>query len=87
MIIWLVEQDVNQLRGEYLTEAVVLARSRAAAKAAVLSLAEEFGLVVNRGRLSVTALGNTCPKLPKLTPRHCHRGAQVLVVGTGTDDE
>ncbi len=51
--VWLVEQDRTRLFGEYLTEAMVIARTEREALDAVCSLADPvrgFGLVVRRSR-------------------------------------
>jgi hypothetical protein len=86
--VWLVEQDVTGLRGEYLAEAMVLAPTAAEALAAALSLADPvsgFGLVVPRGRLRAVDFGPVPRPPPAVLPRHRHGRAVVLAVGTGRD--
>lgn len=88
--IWLVEQDLTGLLGEYLTEAMVVARTEAKALATVRSLADPvhgFGLVVRLRRLRVIDYGPAPDPLPAVSPRHQHGDALVLVVGTGSDDD
>jgi hypothetical protein len=87
--VWLVEQNVTGLFGEYLTEAMVLARTAKDALNAASSLADSragFGLVVQRGRLRAIDYGPAPEPLPAVCPRHRYRDALVLVVGTGSDD-
>jgi hypothetical protein len=86
--IWLVEQDVSRLPGEYLTEAMVLAPTAAEALAAAASLADPvsgFGLVVRRGRLRAFDFGPAPQPPPAVLPRHRHGRASVLAVGLGRD--
>lgn len=88
--VWLVEQDVTGLFGEYLTEAMVVARTEAKALAVVRSLADPvhgFGLVVQLPRLRAIDYGPAPDPLPAVSPRHQHGDALVLVVGTGSDDD
>ena len=87
--VWLVEQDPTQLFGTYMTEAMVLARTGREAIDAVCSLADPvrgFSLVVRRSRLRAVDYGPAPEPLPTVFARHSHGDAQVLVVGTGTDD-
>ena len=88
--VWLVEQDLTRLFGEYLTEAMILARTAQEALAAACSLADPvrgFGLVVQRSRLRAVDYGPTPNPLPTVLVRHQYGDAQVLVVGTGSDDD
>jgi hypothetical protein len=87
--IWLVEQCLTGLVGEYLTEAMVLAGSEKDALDAACSLTDSrsgFGLVVGRRRLRAIEYGPAPEPLPAVCPRHRHRQALVLVVGIGADD-
>ena len=87
--VWLVEQDLTQLYGEYLTETMVLARTEAEALEAACSLADPqlgFGLAVQRHRLRAVDYGPAPRPLPDVLPRHQHGDALVLVVGTGSGD-
>lgn len=88
--VWLVEQDPTQLFGTYVTEAMVLARTDHEAIEAVAALADSvrgFGLIVRRSRLRAIDYGPAPQPLPAVLARHRHGDAQVLVVGTGTDDD
>lgn len=88
--VWLVEQDLARLTGEYLTEAMVIAPTEREALDAVCSLADPvrgFGLTVRRSRLRAVDYGPAPEPLPVVPARHRHGDAQVLVVGTGTDDD
>jgi hypothetical protein len=88
--VFLVEQDVANLTGEYLTECVAAAPSSAAAKRAAASLSDPvagFGLVVLPGRLSVTELGPLTTALPRSRARHLYGRTLLLAVGTGTDED
>lgn len=87
--VWLIEQDLTRLSGEYLSEAMVIARTECEALDAVCSLADPvhgLGLTVRRSRLRAIDYGPAPQPLPAVLARHRHGDAQVLVVGTGTDD-
>lgn len=88
--IWLVEQDLSGLIGEYLTEAMVVARTEAEALGAAFSLGHPdhgFGLVVEARRLRAVDYGPAPSPLPAVSPRHRHGDALVLVVGIGSEND
>ena len=88
--VWLIEQNLTRLFGEYLTEAMILARTAQEALAAACSLADPvrgFGLVVQRSRLRAVDYGLAPEPLPAVLARHRHDDALVLVVGTGADND
>ena len=83
--IWLVEHNTMGLRVEYLTEAMVVAKDAKAALSGVRALAKEFGLVAQR--LRAVDFGPAPDPLPDVIPHIEHKGAVVLVYGTGEDDD
>lgn len=85
--LFLVEQDVTRLNGEYLTEALLVAATAAEALRGTVQLAPAWGVTVRRNLLTVYDLGPAPHPLPAgLIPRHRTKGIDFLVIGTGTDD-
>jgi thioredoxin reductase len=88
--IYYVEQDVTLLKGEYLTESVVVCGTEQEALAAALALEDDvegFGLVVRKDRLKVSLLGKLTLPRRDITPRFEHDNALVLAVGTAKDED
>ena len=83
--IWLVEQNTIGLGDGNLTEAMVVAQDAKAALSAVRALAKEFGLVARSQWLRAVDFGPAPDPLPDVIPHIEHKGAVVLVYGTGED--
>lgn len=88
--IYLVEQDVSELYGDYLTETVVVATTAEKAKEAASILGDEmgggsFGLTVYPDRLKVTLLGPLAGTVFHHQARFSHKDNLILVVGKGND--
>jgi hypothetical protein len=92
MHIYLVEHDVTNLFGEFLTEAMVIAANKSEALAAAYALRDNvngFGLKVYRKRLTATDFGLAPSPLPEYCyrPRWKHGESLILSVGTGKNDD
>ena len=87
MDLFLVEQDLTNLYGEYLTEAVVAAPTSATAKKATVKMAKDWGLKVRSRGLVATRLGRLETELPSGTVRYAIGNCLFLAIGTGTDDD
>ena len=86
--IFLIDQTCSGLRGEYLTETVLIADTLDRAIKATLRLRKEWDLVVRRHLLTAFDLGPAPDPLPAgLVPRHMMKGVDFLAIGTGTDDD
>lgn len=87
MRIFLIEQNVANLFGDYLSEAVVIAKDAKSAVAAVMSLRDEesgWGLTVKKNRLTTTDLA-PAPDTFSLIPKFTHEDSLLISVGTGED--
>lgn len=83
--LFLVTQDVTNLRGEYFVRAAVAAETSEHATKAVLALSQAQNVSAERSRLSAVRLGTYEPQRP--VEAVCHQqSALILCWQAGADD-
>lgn len=91
MKIFYVEQTVTGLKGEYLTDAMVLAEDAESALGVCLEMAKTWGIIAQKKRLEVICCAQNVfePAVETLRKRAHHKNpnAAVIVAGTGKDDD